>query len=123
MPRLGRHRPRHNGGQDCRLPSLLSGILALLLLLGFLPTSASAEFRAGAAAIDVSPIKFPVIVNGGFLNNTADSVKTALHARALVLDDGHLRIAIAVVDTCMMPRELIDAAKRNAAKRTGIPTT
>ena len=102
---------------------MLSGILALLLLLGFLPTSASAEFRAGAATIDVSPIKFPVIVNGGFLNNTADSVKTPLHARALVLDDGHLRIAIAVVDTCMMPRELIDAAKRNAAKRTGIPTT
>src|SRR5262249_49606312 len=38
------------------------------------------------------------------------------------LDDGTTRIAIVVVDSCMLPRELLDEAKARAAKITGIPT-
>jgi hypothetical protein len=38
-----------------------------------------------------------------------------------VLDDGATRIAIVVVDSCMMPRDFLDAAKAEAAKQTGIP--
>ncbi len=45
-----------------------------------------------------------------------------LHARALVLDDGSTRLAICVVDTLLMPRELVDRAKRMASEATGIPT-
>ncbi|MBS1824422.1 MAG: hypothetical protein JST93_03795, partial [Acidobacteria bacterium] len=41
-------------------------------------------------------------------------------ARALVLDDGKTRMAMAVVDSCMMPRELIDKAKELARAKTGI---
>lgn len=77
-------------------------------------------FRAGAAAVDVSPPKLPVLVNGGFLEQRADSVRDPLYARALVLDDGSTRIAIVVVDSCMMPRDLIDRAKQIASRETGI---
>src|SRR4030095_7341756 len=56
-----------------------------------------------------------------FLERSATNVHDPLHVRALVLDDGAIRLAIAVVDTCMMPRPLIDEAKRIASARTGIP--
>ena len=57
-----------------------------------------------------------VIVNGGFLQAKTDTVRDPLHARALVLDDGKTRLAIVVVDSCMMPRELLDRAKELAKK-------
>ncbi len=79
-------------------------------------------FRAGASAIDVSPVTLPCIVNGGFLQNTAKAVQDRLHARGLVLDDGTTRLAIVVVDSCMMPRDLLDRAKAKAHEATGIPT-
>ena len=34
-----------------------------------------------------------------------------------------IRLAIVVVDSCMMPRELLDHAKELARKKTGIPKT
>lgn len=78
------------------------------------------ELRAGAARVDVSPEKLPVIVNGGFLANRSDTVRDRLYARAVVLDDGSTRIAIVVVDSCMLPRELIDRAKAEAAEASGV---
>ncbi len=78
--------------------------------------------RAGAAAVDITPREFPVIVNGGFLEKQATKVFDPLHARAIVLDDGTTRLAICVVDTCMMTRELIDSAKEIAQRETGIAT-
>lgn len=84
-------------------------MLAALLLL------------AGAAKVDVSPQKFPVIINCGFLERTASKLQAPLYARAIVLESGRERVAIAVVDSCMMPRDLIDRAKAEASKKTGIP--
>ncbi|WP_165073194.1 LamG domain-containing protein [Paludisphaera rhizosphaerae] len=101
-------------------------IRRLLTLATILVTAATASageavaFRAGATVVDVSPTAFPVIVNGGFLQATANTVRDPLSARCLVLDDGSTRLAIVVVDSCMMPRELIDEAKGIAARRTGI---
>ncbi|MFO0888514.1 MAG: LamG domain-containing protein [Isosphaeraceae bacterium] len=85
------------------------------------PEDARQVFRAGAHAIDISPRKLPAIINGNFLQNTAAGVNDPLLARCLVLDDGAIRLAIAIVDSCMMPRDLLDRAKRQAAERTGIP--
>ena len=44
-----------------------------------------------------------------------------LFAKALALDDGTTRIVLCVVDTCMIPRDLIDRAKADASKRRGVP--
>ncbi|HLU49060.1 MAG TPA: neutral/alkaline non-lysosomal ceramidase N-terminal domain-containing protein, partial [Planctomycetota bacterium] len=81
----------------------------------------SAVLRAGAARVDVTPEKLPVRVAGNISESWADKVHDPLHVRALVLDDGKTRIALAVVDTCLMDRALIDEAKRLASKSTGIP--
>ena len=77
-------------------------------------------FRAGASAVDIAPATFPVLVNGGFLQSQAAGIKDPVQAKCLVLDDGASRLAIVVVDTCMMPRELIDRAKSVAQQKTGI---
>jgi hypothetical protein len=78
------------------------------------------RFRAGAATVDISPTRLPALINGGFLEQRAETVRDRLQARALVLDDGATRLAIVVVDSCMLPRELIDQAKQRAHERTGL---
>jgi hypothetical protein len=94
--------------------------LCLLCLL-LTPETLLADFRAGAVAVDITPDQLPVLVNGGMLSRTAESVKTRLHARAIALADGQEQLVIVVVDSCMLPRDLIDEAKKFAADKTGIP--
>lgn len=100
-------------------------ILEAIVFLGLVETSFAAEpepvFRAGAFAMDVTPKKFPISVNGGMSDREVKSANDPLHARCLVLDDGKTKLAIVVVDSCMLPRELIEDAKAQAAKKTGIP--
>lgn len=77
-------------------------------------------FRAGAAAVDITPQEFPVRVSGSFFEHTTSEVKDRLYARCLVLDDGRERLAIAVVDNCVIPREIFDRAKELASEASGI---
>src|SRR4051794_37854998 len=93
-----------------------------ILTLFLFASTAAADFRAGAAAVDMTPTTFPVRVNGMFEERTATKAHDPLHARALVLDDGTTRVAIVIVDSCMLPRELLDKAKGLANRSTGIPT-
>ena len=86
-----------------------------------LPSPLFAELRVGATVVDVTPTQMPVLVNGGMVSRSADKIKTRVNARAVVLDDGDDKIAIVVVDSCMMPRLLLDDAKARASKATGIP--
>ena len=94
-------------------------LLAATLLINASPFVA-AEFRAGAAVVDVTPTQFPVFVNGGMTSRSATESVTPVNARAIVLDDGQERIAIVIVDSCMMPRPLLDDAKALAATKTKI---
>lgn len=77
--------------------------------------------RAGAAAVDITPLELPVRVSGSFFERSTSEVKDRLHARALVLDNGQVRLAIAVIDNCVTPRDVFDQAKRLATASTGIP--
>lgn len=96
------------------------GAALALLVVTFVAGRAQAELQAGAVVVDVTPPKFPVLVNGGMLSRTADQVKTPVSARSLVLSDGKETLAIVVVDSCMMPRPLLDDAKKLASTKTGI---
>ena len=95
----------------------------LLFLFSFAAISAQAQpvFRAGVSAIDITPTTFPRIIAGGFLEGRGDKIADKLHVRSFVLDDGKLKIAFAIVDTCMMEQSLIDEAKALASKQCGIP--
>ncbi len=98
--------------------------LAVVLAVCVPQDSAAADktFRAGAFAIDITPLELPVLVNGNMNAVLADKVNDRLHARCLVLDDGTNQVAIVIVDSCMLPRTLLDEAKELASKATGIPT-
>ena len=91
-------------------------------VLGLWPALAAEEpLRAGAAVVDITPEKLPVIVSGMFLEGSSAAVHSRLYARALVIQSGQTRVALVVVDTLMMPRELLDRAKQLAQQSTGIP--
>jgi hypothetical protein len=109
---------------------LLAPLAALAVAVACLVPAASAAdappgktFRAGAYAIDISPLKLPVIINGGMTERTADKITDRIHARCLVLDDGTNQVALVVVDSCMVPRDLLDEAKQLASRATGIPAS
>ncbi len=93
----------------------------VLAAIGMACSAQPLALRAGAAQVDINPRNLPVIVNCGFLERSGAAITGNLFARSIVLDDGRTRIALAVVDSCMMPRELIDRAKQMAAEKTGIP--
>ena len=80
----------------------------------------SAPFRAGAAVANITPW-MGVSINGNMTDHKGASAHDQLHARALVLDDGKTRLAIVVADSCMIYREILDAAKKLVHERTGLP--
>jgi hypothetical protein len=98
----------------------LAAILALLVLSPAI-SAADPGLRAGAFAQNITPTQFPISVNGNLADKKATAAHDPLHARCLVLDDGTTKIALVVVDSCMIPREIHDAAKALASKKTGIP--
>ncbi len=59
---------------------------------------------------------------GSFSERAAEKAWDPLSARALVLDDGQTRLAIVIVDSCLIPRSLFDEVKQRASKATGIRT-
>jgi hypothetical protein len=77
--------------------------------------------RGGAAAVDITPLRLPVSMTGGFQDRLAMKVHDRLYARCVVLADGATRIAIVICDSCLITRDIYDQSKAAAAKATGIP--
>ena len=80
-------------------------------------------FKAGAAQVDITPREWPVIVSGGILERRESKAIDKLHVKSLVLDDGKTRLAFAIVDNALIPRELFDKAKQMVAEATDIPAS
>lgn len=113
----------HNKNQSFTFRVLTKYSLAIVFTgMLYFATPTYAEFQAGAVVVDVTPLEFPVFVNGGMYSRSIKEVKTRVNARAIALSDGKTRIAIVVVDSCMLPRPLLDEVKENVAKKIGIPT-
>jgi len=95
-------------------------VVSTVLCFSTFATEPSRSFRAGAFAVDITPPKLPVVVNGSFLPRIIDKVNDPLHARCLVLDDGIERIALIVIDTCVLPSSIADETKRLIEMDTNI---
>jgi hypothetical protein len=77
--------------------------------------------KAGAATANITPL-MGVPLDGTIMQiGPAKHVHDELHSRALVLDDGSTRIAIAIVDNTMISGAVLDKAKSMIEKHTGIP--
>jgi len=77
------------------------------------------QFRAGAAASNITPW-LGVSIAGHMNDRKATHIHDELHARCLVLDDGATKIAFTIVDSCMIPREIVENAKQEIQHFTGI---
>jgi neutral ceramidase len=82
--------------------------------------AAPTGLRAGAYAADITPTTLPTPVNGNMKGSFTKTVTDPMHARALAIQDGRAALILCVVDSCMIPREICEAAKAIAAKQTGI---
>jgi len=89
--------------------------------LGFGVSAHAAPLRAGAALVEITPTNLPIRTAGNLTLTVVSKIHDPLHTRAIVLDDGATRLAMAVVDSCMISREDFDAAKITASRITGIP--
>lgn len=76
---------------------------------------APAGLQAGSAAVDISPDVFPMQLRSG----PSPYVHDPLHVRAVALQNGEGRVAIALIDAIGTGREDTDEAKRIAAEKTG----
>jgi hypothetical protein len=126
LPEPGSHRrlfeelgkPKENPMK--RIPWLLVISLFAAAIIAF-PSAARAELRAGTAVVDVTPQQWPLAPRGSFTPRPTDSAHDPLKVRCLVLDDGNTSIVLGVVDSCMVHRDVLDPAKRQASEATGIP--
>lgn len=98
---------------------VIPGIALLALHSGL--AQAADGFRAGAAAIDITPKEFPLNMPGGFSANQAEKAHDPLHSRALVLSDDALTLALVVVDNLGLAPDVVAEAKSRASEATGIP--
>ncbi len=94
---------------------------ALFISVGTTTTRAEEAFYAGAHAIDISPEKLPAIRNGGFTQLVYNKIIDRLHARCFVFKSNKEVVAIAVVDSCMIPKSVCNRAKILVQQQTGIP--
>ncbi len=100
-------------------------IVALLTLGAMAPAARGQEpekvFKAGTASMNITPWLGLSIV--GYMNDRkVAGIHDEIHVRCLVLDDGSTQLAFAVVDSCLVPRAIIDGAKDRAQKATGLAT-
>ncbi|MBI3698742.1 MAG: hypothetical protein HY238_28370 [Acidobacteria bacterium] len=84
--------------------------------------AAGSKLRAGAATANITPL-LGCSLAGGMTDRISSEVHDELHVRSLVLDNGNSRLAFAVVDSCAVPRSIIDPAKEMIRDLTGIPVS
>lgn len=91
------------------------------LVVAALPAAAAADYRAGAAKVDVTPAH-PIRLNGfGSRRAESEGVYQKVYARALALHDGTAPAVLLAVDVLGMPADLYDALAARLAKSAGLP--
>lgn len=75
---------------------------------------------AGAAMANITPA-LGCAIAGNMTYTPGSEIHDELHVRSLVLDNGRTRLAFAVVDSCMVPGDVIQRAKQLIQQHTGIP--
>jgi neutral ceramidase len=69
------------------------------------------KLRAGAATTNITP-SLGCSLAGNMTDYKATEVHDELHVRALALDNGTTRLALVTCELCVLPREVVDRAKR-----------
>lgn len=100
-----------------------SPVALALVLLAFLSATVRADLRAGANVTDITPLPehFPISTAGSMRATFIDKTDERIHCRTIMLGNDDTLVSFTIVDSCILPRGITDAAKRLAAEKTGIP--
>ncbi len=85
-------------------------------------SGAPGKLRAGAATSNITP-SLGCSLAGGMTDRLGTEVHDELHVRSLALDNSETRLAIATVDSCAVPRTILDHAKDLIRNHAGIPAS
>ena len=88
-------------------------ILLTVLPCGAFAQAPAASFRAGAAAVDITPVPLPKNIEG---------ILDRIYARAIVIDNGVTSAALVSVDTGMLGEQVWGAVSQRIEKELGIPS-
>ena len=107
--------------RTCRAVKTL-GLVAVGMTLSLsLGSPATAEIRAGASSIDITPpIGGALYGYGARGTNTSTGVHDPLFARAVVVSDGEHRVALVALDLGSFGRPYTEAVRSAVLSRTGI---
>lgn len=98
----------------------MSGLLGFFII--FAGTAlGEGTLRVGTWAEDISPSKLPISLAGSMTDQRGMTIHDPLFARALVLDNGQTKLAFVLCDSCMIPRPLMDEAKKRIEESIGFP--
>jgi hypothetical protein len=90
------------------------------LLRGRIAHGAAPGLKIGVASATITPFLDTPLV-GYYYPRMPDGVHDDLHAKALVMDDGHDQVVLVACDLVAVPREAVDEARRLISARTKIP--
>jgi len=101
-------------------------ILCVLCFSLFAVSAASADeaprvFKAGAAVVDITPTRLPIVPRGNFFPKPIDTILDPLYARCLMLHDGREQIVLLLIDCCTLPRSVVEKMKAMIVEKTDIP--
>jgi hypothetical protein len=101
---------------------LIRSFAAICLLIIAPQTLAAQNFKAGAAASNITP---PIGQNvvGGFSPSPSTNIHDELNARCVVLDDGQTKLALVICDLLGIHSLVSDEARRIIAERSKIPAS
>ena len=121
----GRHWTPHRLRAGQQTEVAVRSIIPLSAVMVLLSTAvALAGLKAGAAVVDVTPDKFPVLVNGGMLSQQRRPGRprgcTPGRSSSTTAASS---VAIVVVDSCMMPRRCWTRPRSWRPRRTKIRPT
>src|ERR1043166_6735340 len=97
--------------------------IRFFLLISFaLAGALHAEWQAGAAAVDITPRESIWLAGYAARTKPAESVREAIHAKALALKDDAGQVSVVVkIDLVGIRREMMDPIAERAAKELHIP--
>lgn len=92
----------------------------VLLVVAVAAMPLTAQMRAGRAAVDITP-PVGVPMAGYYYVRLSEGVHDPLHAKALVLEQNGVKAAMVALDLVHVPRPIVEAAREQIAKTTGVP--
>lgn len=91
-------------------------VLIFVLLAGIAPAQ---TLRAGAAQVVITPPKGAPMA-GYYVTRIAQGTHDDLYAKAIVFEQGGVKVAVAACDVVYLPRDITEKARQIIAQKTGI---